>query len=163
MTRPVPAQAIAFIKREEQFEPNTYLDQGGVPTNGWGHTQGVKMGDTVTLAQGTVNLTADLLEAGERLGNAIGDAALNGLTDNQYSALLSFVFNDGAEPTWQIFQDIKAGNLADVPNQLARFVHVRIKGVETVDRGLVNRRAREIALWKGVSAVCNAAPASQSA
>ena len=40
-----------FLKSFEGCRLKAYLDGGGVPTIGWGHTHGVKLGDTLTQAE----------------------------------------------------------------------------------------------------------------
>lgn len=139
--------AAALIKRLEACRLVGYPDSVGKPTNGYGHTgPEVKIGGEIDQVIADHNLDVDLAQAGERLGNVIfGHSAQ--LTNHEYATLLSFVFNVGAGPTWQIWKDINAGNLADVPHQLSRFINGKIQGKEQVIQGLVNRRNAEIAYW----------------
>ena len=65
------------------------------------------------------------------------------LTPAQYTALLSFVFNLGANANWTIWKVLKARRYDEVPPQLMRFVNAGGRVV----RGLVRRRAAECALW----------------
>lgn len=135
--------AAALIKRLEACRLVGYPDSGGKPTNGYGHTgPEVKVGQTITQEIADHNLDVDLAQAGERLGTVIFGHTEQ-LDDHEYAALLSFVFNLGANPGWTIWKDINAGNLAAVPGQMARFINCNGRPLQ----GLVNRRNAEIAYW----------------
>lgn len=142
--RPVPSQAVAFVKAHEGCRLIAYLDSAGVPTAGFGHTgPGVHMGMTLTLEQADDYLRLDLATAAQRLENAVGEACVKELTENQYSALLSFVFNVGIDEKWGICAKLKAGQFDAVPAELMRFVNAGHRKLQ----GLVNRRADEVKLW----------------
>lgn len=145
------ALATALIQQLEQCRLAAYPDSVGRWTIGYGHTDGVKRGDTCTQDQADTWLRQDLAIADDRLSTAIFGATTV-LTAHQRAALISFVFNVGTgyapgKTPWTIWQDIRAGNLADVPTQLLRFVHGDVDGQEVVIDGLVNRRHAEIAFW----------------
>ncbi len=78
--------------------------------------------------------------------DAVTDLVKVPLSDNQFSALVAFVFNIGvghfAKST--LLRELNAGQYDSVPGQLALWNH--INGVVNV--GLTRRRAAEIALWK---------------
>jgi lysozyme len=63
----------------------------------------------------------------------------------QFNALTSFVFNlgIGSLQSSTLLKDINAGDLGDVPGQLALWVH----SSGTVNQGLVNRRKLEAEMW----------------
>ena len=86
----ISAKGLELLKSYESLRLTAYRDSGGVLTIGWGHTQGVKEGDTCTLAEATQFLLDDVAEAEK----AINKQNLN-LNQNQYDALVSFVFNVG--------------------------------------------------------------------
>ena len=69
------------------------------------------------------------------------------MNDHQHAALISFVFNLGANSDWTIWSDVNSGNLADVPVQMKRFVNGQVNGTETVIPGLEHRREAEIIFW----------------
>lgn len=90
----VGAAGLALIKSFEQCRLSAYQDQGGVWTIGWGHTgPEVHGGLQWTQAQADAALEADLQVA----VNAVMRHADAALTQNQFDALVSFVFNVGAE------------------------------------------------------------------
>lgn len=140
--RKVPATAIEFIAAHEGCRLTAYLDSANVPTIGYGHIDGVKMGDTCTAAQARAWLALEVVtKAAQPLAAKIGNA-VDALTENQYAALLSLVFNVGAGD-WTIFKLVKARQFDQVPTQFMRFVNAGGRKVQ----GLVNRRADEVKLW----------------
>lgn len=154
--RPIPETAVDFIARWEGLRLTAYRDVAGVLTVGHGHTgPDVLEGQTITKARAKALLRADLQVARERLYARIGDM-VDELTANQYAALLSFVFNLGANPKWTVWKVLKARKLDEVPPQLMRFVNAGGRVVQ----GLVNRRAAECALWHETGEEAEPAPPS---
>lgn len=85
---------IALIKRFEGLELEAYPDPatGAEPyTIGYGHTGNVSPGDRITEAAAELLLLDDLKEAEA----AVERLVIVPLNDNQFSALVSFVFNLG--------------------------------------------------------------------
>jgi lysozyme len=85
---------------ESKTKPGTYPPKleaymptkNDVPTIGWGHTKGVKMGQTVTYAQAEALFWEDV----EWVERAVNRLVKVDLTQNQFDALCSLVFNIGA-------------------------------------------------------------------
>jgi lysozyme len=144
MSRAVPNIAVDFVAGLEGFPPKTYLDSVGVLTGGYGHTgpDVPPVGSAITAQQAKAWLAADLITAASRLQERIGDV-VDLLTENQYAALLSFVFNLGASPGWTIWRRLKDKQFDQVPGEMIKFVNA---GGQKL-RGLVNRRTAEIKLW----------------
>lgn len=84
-------QALQIIQSCESLRLQSYLCPGGVWTIGYGHTKGVKPGQTITREQAEKFLQEDI-EQKERALDGLLSVWLN---DNQYSALVSWVFNLG--------------------------------------------------------------------
>lgn len=141
--RPIPDAAVDIVAKWEGFEAKAYKCPAGVWTIGYGHTGGVKAGQVITEEDARALLRADLETAAQRLAIVIRDR-VDQLTDNQYAALLSFVYNLGANQTWTIWRKINAGEFDAVPDQMRKFVFAGKKKLQ----GLVNRRADEVALWQ---------------
>lgn len=163
MTRPVPQCAVDFIKGAEKFEAVGYPDGGGVPTDGWGNTHGAVVGHEVTVEQATADLFVNIGLAAGRLARMVSEPAILALAEHQYAALISFVFNVGAEATWTIWKVIDAHQLDQVPAQLKRFDKIRKGGVLVDCPGLDHRRLAEVTLWNTADvvaavAVVHAAP-----
>jgi lysozyme len=85
------ARAVALIKKYEGLRLTAYLCPAKVWTIGWGHTGDVKRGDKITEHQAEAILDVDL-DTSERI---VGSAVKVTLTENQFSALVSFVLNVG--------------------------------------------------------------------
>ena len=83
-------KGIALIKEFEGLRLKAYKCPGGVWTIGYGHTAGVKAGMVITEAQAEEYLKADLI-AFEKYLNALGLP----LNQNQFDALISFIYNVG--------------------------------------------------------------------
>lgn len=126
-----------------------YLDSAGVPTLGWGHTAGVKLGQTCSIEQAEQwweEDTADACAAVESLVKAP-------LSDNQFTALSLFVLNvgRGAFASSTLLKKLNATppDYASVPEELAKWKYTtdpRTKQ-KVVSHGLINRRALETSLW----------------
>lgn len=130
-----------------------YPDSVGRATNGWGHTgDEVRVGVTITQDIADHDLAVDLAKADRELRACIHPLAIPKLHEHQMAALVSFVFNVGANRAWTIWKDINAGNLADVPTQLRRFDHGTIGGKLVRIPGLDNRREAEIKFWNTADA-----------
>lgn len=80
-----------IIKKFEGLKLEAYLCPAGIPTIGWGHTRGVKLGQKISAAQAGVFLDHDYQEAEDAVKRLV-KVPLNG---NQLGALTSFVFNLG--------------------------------------------------------------------
>ena len=84
-------KGIDLIKFFEGCRLEAYLCPAGVPTIGYGHTAGVKLGMKITQQQAEEYLKQDL-QVYENHVNRIVDLQLN---QNQFDALVSFCYNCG--------------------------------------------------------------------
>src|SRR5512142_1052954 len=91
MTREVNQAGLDLVKQCEGLRTEAYRCPAGVWTIGYGHTHGVVPDMKVTADEAEDLLRKDLLEAGEQVERSVRAP----LTDNQFSALVSFVFNVG--------------------------------------------------------------------
>ena len=135
MARIINYAGLALIKEAEGYRDHAYLDGGGVPTIGYGHVKGVKMGDTCNPSQAEYWLEADLMDAEA----AVSKYAETPLTDNQFAALVSFTFNLGPGA----LQTLLSHGIENVPTQILRWDHDNGKVIP----GLTTRRHKEAALW----------------
>ena len=151
--------AIEMLKSIEGSESNMYLDPVGLPTIGVGHLltkDELSSGRLDSLGVPWYNgLTDD--EVSDLLGHdldssasAVSSLVSVSLTQNQFDALVSFVFNIGTSAFEKstLLRNLNAGGYATVPDQMRRWVYSRGK----ILGGLVTRREKEIALWSGGSA-----------
>ena len=81
----------ALIHSFESLALTAYQDERGIWTIGWGHTGGVRQGDTYTQEQADAWFVADTRAACQAISRNIDVA----LTQNQFDALASFTFNVG--------------------------------------------------------------------
>ncbi len=84
-------KGIALIKEFEGCRLSTYLCAAGVPTIGYGHTAGVALGMTITLAQAEAFLREDL----RKFEKGVSEALTHPVTQSQFDALVSFSYNLG--------------------------------------------------------------------
>lgn len=137
---------LAIIKKFEGLRLKAYRCPAGVPTIGYGHTKGVKMGDTITSAKADELLREDVSEVERTLNQQMILTGIK-LRQGQYDALVSFVFNLGMgnllkSTLWRIIR--QNPDSKDVPAQFRRWVYAGGK----VLQGLVVRREEEIKLYQ---------------
>ena len=138
---------VALIKSFEGLRLKAYPDPatGGEPiTVGYGHTGGVKLGQTITEAQADAFLRADL----ERFERAVDDMAPVA-TDNQFAAMVSLAFNVG-EANLRGSTLLKKHRLGDYAGAQQEFAKWRMAAGKVM-AGLVRRRAAEAALYGSAS------------
>ena len=87
----ISKNGIELIKKYEGCKLNAYLCPANVWTIGYGHTKNVKEGDKITQEMAEQLLVNDL----QQFENAVNAYCLRALTQNQFDALVSFVFNLG--------------------------------------------------------------------
>lgn len=143
-------KGLALIKSFEQFKAEAYLDAVGVPTIGWGTTridgQPVKLGMSCTMEQATVWLMHDLQE----FENFIQDKVNVPLTQNQFDALCSLVYNIGTT-NFASSSVLSMINKKDYKTAQARFLLWNKAGGKVL-KGLTRRRVAEAELFGPVSA-----------
>ncbi len=86
-----PLIAIDFIRNEEGYRLHAYKCPAGVWTIGYGHTKGVKEGDSITHADAEDFLASDIIERAREMSAYIHVK----VTKWQFIALVSLVFNVG--------------------------------------------------------------------
>src|SRR4051812_23642050 len=92
MAREVTKEGLELVKHYEGLRTQAYRCPAGVWTIGYGHTKGVRAGMEVPEAEAEELLRQDLAASGEQVERLVHVK----LTDPQFFALVSFVFNVGA-------------------------------------------------------------------
>ena len=93
MNQTTNAAGLAIIKGSEQCRLVAYKPTpDDVWTIGWGSTKGVTPGMEITAEEANARLSQDLSDAETCINKRINGIAI---TQNQYDALVSFVFNVG--------------------------------------------------------------------
>lgn len=144
---------IDFIKSHEGLRLTQYLDQAGLPTIGYGHlikpNEGFYMGKTITTEQAEELLRSDLRPA----EIAVNSGIFEPLTQWQYDALVSLIFNIGAGAFNSSTLKGRINNRfapAEIEEAWLRWNKVRINGVLTVSAGLTQRRKDEVSMYQSV-------------
>ncbi|MND20258.1 Lysozyme RrrD [compost metagenome] len=130
------------IKTAEGLRLTAYKDGGGVWTIGYGHTGAdVREGLTIPLSEAERLLTRDLRVA----ENHVNGAVKVKLTQNQFDALVSFVYNVGGEAfrSSTLLKKLNAGDYLGAADQFPRWNKDNGKVVD----GLTNRRREERELF----------------
>lgn len=137
----ISQRGIDLIKRFEGCKLTAYQDVAGIWTIGYGHTLGVHPAQVITQQQAEQFLVDDI----EPVELTIGIAVTAGLSQNQYDALCSFVFNVGgaAFRASTMLKMINSGDYTGAASQFSRWNHANGKVVD----GLTARRAAESQLF----------------
>ena len=139
----ISSDGIELIKKFEGCRLKAYRCPAGVPTIGYGHTKGVKMGDKITQEQADDFLREDVKHI-EVLLNKLG---IN-FRQEQFDALVSWIFNLGggnfnsSTMKKRIVSD--AGNL-DITDQLVKWYNAGGRPLS----GLKLRRIAEANMFLG--------------
>ncbi len=141
--RQINAKGLRLLKSFEGLELRAYQDAVGVWTIGYGTTSDVRPGMVITEAQAEALLKRDL----NRFERAVIDLVKVPLTDDQFSALVSFVYNvgEGALSTSTLLRLLNQRDYQGAADQLLRWDKA---GGRTL-AGLTRRRRAERALFLG--------------
>lgn len=134
-----------IVKEFEGLRLETYKCPAGVWTIGYGHTRGVIPGDVITEAEAEALLAEDL-EDSEDAVRAFVNVELN---QNQFDALVSFVYNLGSGNfnSSTLLRKLNNGDYLGAANEFNRWN----KAGGVVLSGLVRRRNAEANLFIGVN------------
>jgi GH24 family phage-related lysozyme (muramidase) len=141
--RQINSKGLQLLKSFEGFSATAYQDIVGVWTIGYGTTSGIRPGMRVTQSQAEDLLRRDLF----RFETAVANLVKVPLNENQFSALVSFVYNvgEGALAGSTLLRVLNQGNYREAANQFMRWN--RAGGNEVA--GLTRRRRAEQALFLG--------------
>lgn len=130
-------RGLALIKKWESCRLTAYDDGTGTWTIGWGHTAGVKQGDTCTQAQADAWLLEDIIIYNN---NVQSFDHIYHWTQNEEDALTSFAYNIGS-----INQLTANGTRtkSEIADKMLLYVNAGGKYME----GLANRRKQERAMF----------------
>ena len=139
---PSPA-CFELIEKFEGLRLEAYQDPVGIWTIGYGSTSGVHQGMTITQEQAQARLANDIQSAAECVERKVGPV----LTQNEFDALVSFVFNIGclAFSGSTLLRLLNCGDKS-AANEFMRWVHA---GTNVLP-GLVSRRLAEKTMFNGV-------------
>lgn len=148
----ISKKGLNLLKTWEQglngkFSSTIYSCSAGKHTIGYGHviTPSDNITPPITEEQAEELLKQDIKTA----ENAVNLLVKNSLNQNQFDALVCFVFNIGVG-TFQkstLLSFINKNLFNKVPDQFKLWNKITIDGVKKVSNGLTNRRKAEIELW----------------
>lgn len=139
------AAGMVGIANWETYRGEAYLPTPqDVPTNGWGSTVGVKLGDRTTPDRALVRLLADSQRHERELKRCIGDVALH---QHEWDAFVSWAYNvgTGAACSSTLVRKLKAGDYPGACHELLRWD----RQAGRVLPGLTKRRQAEYRLCMG--------------
>ena len=136
-------EGISLIQKFEGCELEAYQCSAGVWTIGYGHTKDVLEGMTITKEQAEQMLVDELHE----YENYINEYVTVALSQNQFDALVSWVYNLGPAnlKVSTMLKVLNKGQYEEVPAQMKRWNKAGGKVLE----GLIRRREAEACLFKG--------------
>lgn len=132
-----------LIKEAEGLRLEAYRCPAGVPTIGWGHTKGVKMGQSITLAMAEDLLVEDIGPI-ERILNSMN---IN-FRQEQFDALVSWIFNLGVgnfRNSTMYKRILENAGDEEITDQLIKLTY---SGKQQL-AGLIKRRVAEANLFIG--------------
>lgn len=138
--------AIRTIKQWESCRLESYQDQRGIWTIGYGHTGADVVPDLhITQDRAEYLLDQDLM---------VPCAGINmytkcKLTQNQFDALTSFVFNIGIGNFKKstMLKMLNSNDIAGAAGEFGKWNLITVNGQKVVSKGLTNRRAAERELF----------------
>ena len=148
----VSQEGIDLVKRFEGLHKlkddgmvHAYRCPAGKWTCGYGATKGVRSGVKWTVQEAEQRLIDDLEEHGKIVKKYVNVP----LSQSQYDAITSFVFNLGAGnfKSSTLLKKLNMGDYDAVPEQIMRWNKARVDGKLTPLRGLTRRRAAEAAIF----------------
>ena len=138
------ASGLLAIAGFEGYRSEAYIPvEGDAPTIGFGSTEGVKLGDTITVTGALNRLYRDVGVA----ESAIDACVIVPLTQGEYDAYTSFAFNVGRKAfcSSTLVRKLNAQDYEGACHELKRWVYAGGKKVH----GLVQRRELEYQMCVG--------------
>jgi lysozyme len=148
-------RGLELIKRFEGFSAKPYYDVAGIPTVGYGTThypngRKVHISDTSVSEEFAEGLLLQHIENDTaRLKSFLLKNDLV-LSENQFSALLSFIYNVGFSPLTKgkkLHTALVNKKLSDVPEAMKLYDKATVNGVKKQIKGLQERRKAEVELF----------------
>jgi lysozyme len=134
---------LSLLQAYEGLMLTAYSDSVGIPTIGYGHTRNVKIGDEITREQAIDLLREDVVYAENCINNEITQVRLS---QHQFDALVSFVFNVGCSAfrNSTLLKKLRMGDFEAAQHEFGQWTRA---GTDH-PLGLIKRRAAE-ADWFG--------------
>ncbi|MDN4481843.1 lysozyme [Demequina muriae] len=141
----ISERGLDLIRDFEKCRLKAYRDSGGRWTIGYGHTAGVREGDTITQAQADTFLKADVAAT----VHAVNGMVKVPVSQCQFDALVDFAFNCGANALMHstLLKKLNAGDYDGAAAEFLRWDHDNGQRVA----GLTKRRTADKTLFEAVA------------
>ena len=143
----VSQQGLELIKYFEGLRLERYFCPAGKPTIGYGHV--MKTGEPIKITQEEAEelLKKDLEVFEKELMNLVQVP----ISQNQFDALLSFIYNLGSKQLGNstLLTRLNNGFFLECPSEFLRWKHIG----QTPSLGLLKRRLREASLFMGINSI----------
>lgn len=138
-------KAKALIREFEGLRLEAYRCPAGVLTIGYGHTEGVKEGESITEAEAEQLLDSDI----DKVAKQVKSVVTVPLTNSQLDALIDFTFNLGIGnlKSSTLLKKLNAGDYIGAAEEFNKWVY----SGKTVLPGLIRRREIEKQLFLSVN------------
>ncbi len=145
ISRQINAEGLRLLKTYEGLYLESYQDAVGVWTIGYGCTEGIGPGMTITLQEAEDMLRREL----NKFEAAVAKYVSVEIDDDQYSALVAFSYNVGAYALKKstLLRKLNGGDFAGASNEFPRWDKAGGRSL----LGLSRRRRSERALFLGES------------
>lgn len=143
----ISANGLDLITRWEGLKLTRYICPAGKPTIGVGHVilPNENIPNTITREFAMELLKKDV----ERFERAVNTLITVELNQNQFDALVCFIFNtgEGGIINTGVSRAVNSKNFAAVPAALRLWNKIKVNGVSQENKGLTNRRISEAELF----------------
>ena len=138
----ISQEGLALIKKFEGCELKAYHCAAGVPTIGYGSTDGVSIDMEISQARADALLLEDVAVFEEEVNKSVEVD----LEQNQFDALVAWTFNLGGSNlrSSTMLKELNEGNYEKVPSEMKRWNKA---GGQTL-QGLIRRREAEGLLFQ---------------
>lgn len=142
----ITERGLTLIKDYEGLSLKAYQCHAGRWTIGYGHTHNIRAGDVITQKLAEVFLRKDIAQVTALLNTQIKVP----LTQNQYDALCSLVFNIGATAftASTLLKKLNFGDYSGAAAEFRKWNKVTVNGKKRPLPGLIKRRQAEEAIFK---------------
>nr|ACJ10096.1 lysozyme [Bacteriophage APSE-4] len=142
----ISEKGLVLIKSYEGLQLEAYQCRAGRWTIGYGHTHNLNRGDVITQEQAEAFLREDIAQVTALLNAQIKVP----LTQNQYDALCSLVFNVGgrAFTASTLLKKLNFGDYSGAAAEFMKWSKATVNGKRTPLPGLIKRRQAEKALFE---------------
>lgn len=134
-------KALELIMKYEGFKSKAYLCPAGIPTIGYGTTEGVKLGDRITKYHAEELLKKDVHKLAEQIKKIVRIP----INENQEAALISFAYNVGIDALDKstLLSLINAGYPSNAADEFPKWNKATVNGRKVILDGLTARRLEE--------------------